>query len=461
MSQQTYLFYDIETTGLNKCFDQVLQFAAIRTDMKLNEIERYEINIKLNLDIIPSPFAIITHRIGIEQSQQGESEYEAIQKIHTLLNTPGTISLGYNTLGFDDEFLRFSFYRNLLTPYTHQFANNCSRMDIYPMTLMYYLFKNEILEWPEVDGKTSMKLENINATNQLATGQAHDAMVDVEVTLALAKKLFQDQQMWQYVTQYFHKPTDEHRFIQTKTHQTIGNHTIKMGMMINGKFGSDDQYISPVIHCGTHQHYKNQSIWLRLDKDNLFEENFPIKKRFGEAPIFLPFLDRYLNMIDDQRKNQLQKNLRFLSKHPDEFLSHCQKLQKEKYPAFPTRDIDAGLYDIGFPSRDESLLCQQFHRVSLKEKSNFIEKLKPNYKEQAIRILGRMNKNLLSPSQKMQFNDYLENKILIDYQGKPKYDLKQATKELEEIQKNMNLDSQQITLMQSYQKFIERISITH
>ena len=39
--KKTYLFYDIETTGLNKAFDQVLQFAAIRTDRQLNEIERY------------------------------------------------------------------------------------------------------------------------------------------------------------------------------------------------------------------------------------------------------------------------------------------------------------------------------------------------------------------------------------------------------------------------------------
>ncbi|MBW1941023.1 MAG: hypothetical protein JRI28_06590, partial [Deltaproteobacteria bacterium] len=39
----TYLFYDLETTGLNKAFDQILQFAAIRTDMKLKETERCKI----------------------------------------------------------------------------------------------------------------------------------------------------------------------------------------------------------------------------------------------------------------------------------------------------------------------------------------------------------------------------------------------------------------------------------
>ena len=51
----SYLFYDIETTGLNKAFDQVLQFAAVRTDNKLNELDRHSIRIKLRPDIIPSP----------------------------------------------------------------------------------------------------------------------------------------------------------------------------------------------------------------------------------------------------------------------------------------------------------------------------------------------------------------------------------------------------------------------
>jgi exodeoxyribonuclease-1 len=75
---QTYLFYDIETTGLNKAFDQVLQFAAIRTDLNLQEIERYELNIKLNPDTIPAPRAIITsrrQRIRCYSSNSSMDEY--------------------------------------------------------------------------------------------------------------------------------------------------------------------------------------------------------------------------------------------------------------------------------------------------------------------------------------------------------------------------------------------------
>ncbi len=121
----TYLFYDLETTGLNRAFDQVLQFSSIRTDLAFNELERHSINVSLRRDVIPSPEAMIVHGIDFTAVDGGLPELEAITEIHRLLNRPGTISLGYNTLGFDDEFLRFSFYRNLLPPYTHQFHQGC------------------------------------------------------------------------------------------------------------------------------------------------------------------------------------------------------------------------------------------------------------------------------------------------------------------------------------------------
>jgi exodeoxyribonuclease-1 len=135
--KKTYLFYDIETSGLNKAFDQVLQFAAIRTDTDLNEIERHEVDIRLSPDVIPSPGAVLTHQITPAATAKGVPEIEAISEIHRLFNQPGTISGGYNTLGFDDEFLRFSFYRNLLPPYTHQYENGCSRFYIFTLIPLY------------------------------------------------------------------------------------------------------------------------------------------------------------------------------------------------------------------------------------------------------------------------------------------------------------------------------------
>jgi len=207
----SYLFYDIETTGLNKAFDQVLEFAAIRTDQKLNELERHTISVNLRPDVIPSPQAILTNRIFVSDLARGMREYEATEKIHRIMNEPATVSLGYNTLGFDDEFLRFSFHRNLLPPYTHQFKNGCRRMDLYPMAALYWLYKREVITWPEIDGKPSLKLEHIGSANHMLSGQAHEAMVDVEMAVELARRFYKKKRMWQYLEGYFDKQTDAYR----------------------------------------------------------------------------------------------------------------------------------------------------------------------------------------------------------------------------------------------------------
>ena len=38
-----FVFYDTETTGTDTYFDQILQFAAIKTDHELRELDRFEI----------------------------------------------------------------------------------------------------------------------------------------------------------------------------------------------------------------------------------------------------------------------------------------------------------------------------------------------------------------------------------------------------------------------------------
>lgn len=451
MSNQTYLFYDIETTGLNKCFDQVLQFAAIRTDEKLNEIAREEIQIKLNCDVVPSPGAVITHRIGVDQSAKGLSEYDAIQKIHSLLNAPNTISVGYNSLGFDDEFLRFSFYKNLLPPYTHQYASNCGRMDIYPMTLLYYLFKTDHLNWPTKNGIVNLKLENLNACNNFASGQAHNAMVDVEVTIALAKKLLEDQTMWDFVTGYFNKKIDEERMGENQ-----------FGLLVQGKIGTKSQFVAPVMSLGQHQHYKNQSVWLRLDDEKLTTTKNDainattkvIKKRLGEPPIFLPLKDRYFNILSDDRKKCVEENKKWVEKNPVLMKSIETFYQHEKYPEVPERDVDSALYSVAFPTPAEEKLFRQFHAAAPAKKLS-IAKQFPNIirQEQAMRIIARHFPEFLSDNDKRKFDAYLNSKS-VDFRGEKKLTREAALIEIENLEKKV-LDDEQKKLLSELKDFLK------
>jgi exodeoxyribonuclease-1 len=453
MAENTFLFYDIETTGLSKCFDQVLQFAAIRTDLELNELSRHEIRIKLNPDVVPSPHAIITHHIGYQAMQQGQNEYEAIGEIHKLLNKPGTLSLGYNTLGFDDEFLRFSFYRNLLTPYTHQYAKQCGRLDIYPMTVLYYLFKHDILNWPYIEDKISLKLENISAENNLMTGAAHDAMVDVEATLKLAKLLKQEEKMWQYACGYFDKKTDIERGDRLPILFETEDKLFRSGVIVNGKIGAANNFMVPVLSLGQHKHYKNQTLWLRLDNanlltasaDNLDEKTRVTRKKMGESELLLPPEERYKKYISDERQNLAKQTTKYLTDNPKLLHEICEYHQHYKYPVVPNVDIDAALYSQPFPTPQEEKLFRNFHAAKPADKLAAAKKFSnPVRYEQALRILARHYPQYLPEQELEEFETYKKAKT-IDFRGNAKFTLEELKTNQQELYKtDLNVEQRQL-----------------
>lgn len=459
--QKTYLFYDLETTGLNKCFDQVLQFAAIRTDLELNELERHEIMVKLNPDVIPTPKALLTHGISIKEAEAGISEYEAICEIHQLLNQPGTISLGYNTLGFDDEFLRFCFYRNLLTPYTHQYANGCSRMDIYPMTVMYYLYQHGALRWPEIDGKISLKLENISAENDLMEGSAHDAMVDVKATIELARKLIAYKDMWQYLCGYFDKNIDLSRMAK-----------LSDAIMVDGGFGAANQFQIPVLNLGTHNHYKNQTLWLRLDLpelrttqiETIAETTYVTHKKPADLYLLLPSLERYQQHLSTERLQEVAANKKWLQEHP-ELLAEITAYYKEyKYPLVPKADIDSSLYQDGFLSNHDQSQCLQFHNADITHKIVMLEKFSnTKLRDQALRVLGRNFLDALPENYISEVTAYLarargkdENAIMVDYKNQPKYSPQMALAEITILRED-ELTREQHELLDELESYIKAL----
>ncbi|MDO5762062.1 MAG: exonuclease domain-containing protein, partial [Bacteroidales bacterium] len=104
MRQQSFFFYDLETSGLNPRADRIMQFAGQRTDMELNPIgEPVNILVKITEDALPSPSAILVTKITPQVTlMDGMSEAEFCKYVTEEIFVPNTVAVGYNTVRFDD-----------------------------------------------------------------------------------------------------------------------------------------------------------------------------------------------------------------------------------------------------------------------------------------------------------------------------------------------------------------------
>lgn len=193
---QTFLWHDYETFGTDPKRDRPAQFAAVRTDAQLNEVqEPLEVFCKPASDYLPSPQACLITGITPQQAfEKGLSEADFAQQIQTAFSEPETIGVGYNTIRFDDEVTRFLFWRNLMDPYAREWRNGNSRWDLLDVVRMTYALRPEGIQWPTgQDGRVSFRLELLSQANGLAHEAAHDAVSDVRATIALARLLRQAQ----------------------------------------------------------------------------------------------------------------------------------------------------------------------------------------------------------------------------------------------------------------------------
>ena len=181
-----FVFYDTETTGIETSFDQILQFAAIRTDPDLNELDRFEIRCRILPHVTPSPIAM--HITGVKAHQLIDSRipshYEMMCIIRNkLLEWSPAVFIGYNSIAFDEDLLRFSFYKTLHPPYLTN-TNGNTRSDVMRMVQAAHLFSPGSINIPNgVNGKPSFKLDRLAPANGFAHKNAHDALADVEATI--------------------------------------------------------------------------------------------------------------------------------------------------------------------------------------------------------------------------------------------------------------------------------------
>lgn len=204
----TFYWYDYETFGLDTVRDRPAQFAGMRTTLDFESVtEPEEFYCRPSPEYLPNVMACVLTGITPQEAfEKGMVERDFAKRVHCELNTPGTISVGYNTIGFDDKVNRSLFWRNLLDMYGHVWRNGCSRWDLYPFVLAVWALRPEDVVWPTIPSadsdkpaKQTFKLEKLTAANHIEHSHAHDASSDVAATIALARFLSQKKQrLWQW-----------------------------------------------------------------------------------------------------------------------------------------------------------------------------------------------------------------------------------------------------------------------
>jgi len=194
--QPSFYFYDYESWGADPKKDRPAQFAGIRTDLELNPVGEPDMwYCQLANDYLPHPqAALITGLTPQLCNQRGLAEVEFCRRIASRFSQAQSCVLGYNSLRFDDEMTRYSFYRNFIDPYAREWQHGNSRWDLIDLVRACYALRPDGIVWPQRDdGSPSFKLEELSKANGLVHQQAHDALSDVYASIALAKLIKQHQ----------------------------------------------------------------------------------------------------------------------------------------------------------------------------------------------------------------------------------------------------------------------------
>ncbi|HUB93301.1 MAG TPA: exodeoxyribonuclease I [Verrucomicrobiae bacterium] len=186
---QSFFWYDLETSGLSPREQRIMQFAGQRTDLDLNPIgDPVNVLIKLGEDILPDPDAILVTGITPQSTlHDGITEAEFCKLFFDQVATPNTIFVGYNTVRFDDEFMRFLLWRNFYDAYEWQWQDGRSRWDLLDVVRMTRALRPAGINWPVKDGKPTNRLELITKLNGVEHENAHDALADVVASIAVAR----------------------------------------------------------------------------------------------------------------------------------------------------------------------------------------------------------------------------------------------------------------------------------
>lgn len=349
-----------------------MQFAGQRTDMDMNPIgDPVNVLVALSDEVLPDPAAVVLTGITPQKTlEEGYSEADFLRLLHEQVLTPGTIILGFNSVRFDDEFMRYTLYRNFYDPYEWTWKEDRSRWDMLDVVRMTRALRPDGIEWPfDENGQPMNRLEKLSAINGLDHEQAHDALSDVVALIGVAKLIKTKQpQLFDYLL----KMRDKKEVMKL-----VNLDDPKPFVYASGRYPKDVLHTTVALPIGpgskpgsvlVYDLRSDPAQWIGKSVDDLKSIRFakwedrqkpgfvslPVKElAYNKCPAVAP-----LGVLDEAAQKRIKLDISTVEKHMAALrqagILDVMRAVFARDGAFPkSKDVDAALYDGFVNERDK------------------------------------------------------------------------------------------------------------
>jgi exodeoxyribonuclease I len=432
MAREFY-FYDLETSGISPRESRIMQFAGQRTNLDLQPIgQPFECFIKLTPDILPDPQAILLTGITPQQTQDsGLTEAEFLDIFSRDISLPGTIFVGFNSVRFDDEFMRYAHYRNFYDPYEWQWKDDRSRWDLLDLVRMTRALRPEGISWPyDEKGIATNRLELLTVENGLTHSKAHDALSDVLACIELAKLIKTTQpKLFKYLL-----------LLRGKKNVAKLVMSRKPFLYTSGKYPSEFDKTTIVTFLADHPDRQGALVYdLRFDPTELFSlspeqlasswsatkdtphQHIPVKTlKFNRCPAIAP-----LSVLDSSSEARLKIDRTIIEAHNKILLTGAKDWIPKVFQALEILDEQRHGQVFFDPTDAEGLLYEGFFNSQDKKVMEKLRNSKPldmnvvaeNFSDERLRKLVPIYKahnypSSLTSEEHEQYERYIKTRLL-------------------------------------------------
>ena len=421
MSAFNLVFYDTETTGIQKEFSQILQCGSVFTDVHLKRIDEQNIGCAPLPWTIPAPRAMLTNK-KIDLFQSNRSHYQMMSSIQSQWKEwqkqKPIIFISYNGHAFDEELIRRQFWYNLLEPYTTN-TNGNGRLDLMLMFHNVASFFSDDISIPLFEGGPgiSYKLEHLAKEHGIDAEDAHDAIADCNLMLSLCEIIKEK------------LPELFDSFINSSTKQGIKNLLYSEEFLALGEIHRRHTFNYPVVLCGSDASRPNEIALFDLsyDPEDIIDLDFSeitklVQSKGRDGPLkkykinkTIPACSSKLirnKEVFDISFEELQKRADLIKNNKD-FQSKISQAMEDRMMSFPEPEyIEGSIYSGGFPSNRDRDLMQEFHRSS---DVGHLVKISRNFEDErfsifAERIICNQYANDIPEDIKARYEDLIQER---------------------------------------------------